>query len=283
MDELDLDSFDIDAPELDEAIDEAAFQSGGYPYHKKIKRKAYEKELRRLQIELLKLQLHTRAEGNRIVMVFEGRDTAGKGGTIKRFMEHLMPRHARAVALAKPTDIERGQWYFQRYVPHMPTKGDMTLFDRSWYNRAGVERVMGFCTRDELADFLREAPQFEGMLVRDGIKLFKFYLMIGRAMQLKRFHKRRHHPLKHWKLSEMDLKTIHKWDQYTAAQDDIFHFTHTPLGPWTIVRANDQRRARLEAIRHVLLASDYAGKDEDAIGEPDPLVIGAGPEYFEQK
>ncbi|MFM1814516.1 MAG: hypothetical protein RLZ98_1211 [Pseudomonadota bacterium] len=275
--------FDIDNPKLDKSIEKAAFSSGGYPYDKKIKGGDYEDELERLQIELLKMQRHVQENGERIVLLFEGRDTAGKGGTIARFTQHLPPRHVRAVALAKPTETERGQWYFQRYVPHLPTKGDITLFDRSWYNRAGVERVMGFCTRDQLADFLREAPQFEGMLVRDGIKLIKFYLMIGREMQLKRFHERRHHPLKHWKLTDMDLAAIQKWDDYTAAQWDIFHFTHTPTCPWTVIRANDQRRARLEAIRHVLIAIDYEGKDEDVVGRADANVIGTGTEYFDQK
>lgn len=277
----DYPDFDIEDPKLPKAIAKRALRSGGYVYDEGLKRKDYEAQLELLQIELLKMQLHIRSTGERLVIVFEGRDTAGKGGTISRFMQHLIPRHAKAVALPKPTETERGQWYFQRYIAHLPTRGDMTLFDRSWYNRAGVERVMGFCSRDELADFLRDAPQFESMMVSDGIKLFKFYLMIGREMQLKRFHERRHHPLKHWKLSDMDQAAIRKWDEYSAAQRDMFHFTHTPTCPWTVVRANDQRRARLEAIRHVLLAFDYEGKDDAVIGKPDAAIIGTGPEYFE--
>ncbi len=274
-------NFDLDSPELHGDIDDAALGSGGYPYDKRLKRKHYAKRLMALQIELLKLQLHTRKTGERIVLVFEGRDSAGKGGTIKRVMQHLMPRHAKVVALTKPTETEKGQWYFQRYIDHLPTRGDMTLFDRSWYNRAGVERVMGFCSKEELANFLREAPQFESMLVRDGIKLFKFYLMIGREMQLKRFHKRRHDPLKHWKLSPIDLVAVEKWDDYTRAQQDMFLFTHTETSPWTVVLANDKRRARLEVIRQVLLASDYDGKDFDAVGEANMKIIRSGSDYFD--
>ena len=272
--------FDLDDAELPKAIDKAAITSGGYPYDAKLKRKKYEKQLEGLQIELLKLQAHVKRTGERVVAVFEGRDSAGKGGCILRFMQHLNPRHARAVALSRPTDGERGQWYFQRYVAHMPTRGDIVLFDRSWYNRAGVERVMGFCTEDEAADFLREAPEFEAMLVRDGIRLFKLYLDIGREMQLKRFHSRRHDQLKQWKLSDIDQKAIAKWDSFTSAQHEMFRFTHTTTTPWVLVRANDQRRARLEAIRHVLLAIDYEDKDLAAVGDADPQIIGSGPEYF---
>ena len=200
--------FDIDAPELSKAIDEGALASGGYPYEKTMKRERFEAELYALQIELLKMQAHIQKTGERVVVVFEGRDSAGKGGCILRFMQHLNPRHAHVVALTKPTEAERGQWYFQRYAVHMPTRGDIVLFDRSWYNRAGVERVMGFCDEEQLADFLREAPEFEGMLVRDGMRLFKLYLTIGREMQLKRFHSRRHDPLKRWKLSDIDIAAL---------------------------------------------------------------------------
>ena len=272
--------FDVTVRELPAGIEDHALRSGGYPYDKRLKRSIYETQLRQLQIELLKLQSHIRESKQRIVVLFEGRDSAGKGGCIQRFMQHLNPRHARAVALSKPTDAERGQWYFQRYVAHMPTSGNMVLFDRSWYNRAGVERVMGFCDDEQLADFLREAPQFEALLTRDGIHLFKIFLTIGREMQLKRLHERQHDPLKRWKLTGMDLAAIDKWDAYTEAKHDLFRFTHTTECPWTVIRSNDKRRARLEAIRHVLKGFEYAGKDEDAIGDADDQVIGSGPEFF---
>lgn len=272
--------FDLDAQTLPKAIEERALASGGYPYAETLKRGAYEDELRLLQIELLKLQAHVQAVGERVVVLFEGRDAAGKGGCISRFMQHLNPRHARSVALSKPTEAERGQWYFQRYVPHLPTKGDIVLFDRSWYNRAGVERVMGFCTQEQLADFLREAPELEGMLVRDGIRLFKIYLTIGREMQWKRFHERRHDPLKRWKLTDIDLAAIAKWDEYTEAQADLFRFTHTATSPWTVVRSNDQRRSRLESIRLVLSSFDYPDKEDDIVRKPDPKIVGAGPDFF---
>lgn len=275
-----LDIFNIDNPVLAAKIDDAALTSGGYPYSKRLERKVYERDLVALQIELLKLQNHVRQSGERIVIVFEGRDSAGKGGTIKRFMEHLNPRHARAVALTKPSEVEKGQWYFQRYVAHMPTSGEIVLFDRSWYNRAGVERVMGFCDEGQLADFLREAPLFEGQLVRDGIRLFKLFLTIGQEMQLKRLHARRHDPLKHWKLSPIDLKGLEKWDDYTKAKEEMFRFTHTETTPWMVVRANDKRRARLAAIRHVLSGLNYVGKDESVVGTPDPKIVGRGDEYF---
>ena len=273
-------AFDLDDPELPKAVDEAALTSGGFPYDKKLDRDTYETELRNLQIELVKLQAHLQETGGRLVTLFEGRDAAGKGSAIKRFSEHLSSRRARIVALGKPTEIEAGQWYFQRYAAHMPTRGEIVLFDRSWYNRAGVERVMGFCTADQLADFLREAPQFEGMLVRDGIRLFKFYLEIGREMQWKRFHERRHDPLKSWKITDIDRAAMGKWDAYTKAKEDIFRFTHTPESPWTVIRANDQRRTRVETIRTVLAALDYEGKSKKVVGTPDPLIVGSGPEFF---
>jgi len=272
--------FDLDDPKLPDAIEKAALGSGGYPYDKRLKRNPYERELGRLQSELLKLQDHVRAKGERIVVLFEGRDAAGKGGTIARFLEHMNTRHARSVALNKPSDIERGQWYFQRYIAHLPTAGDIVFFDRSWYNRAGVERVMGFSSQDEVANFLRDAPDFEELLVRGGIRLFKFYLTLGREMQLKRFHERRHDPLKRWKLSAIDLAAIAKWDDYTRAQAEMFRFTHTASCPWTVVRANDQRRARLESIRTVLNALDYQGKDRKAVGKPDPLIVGSGTAFL---
>jgi polyphosphate kinase 2 len=266
--------FVLDDPEFPDWAKANVLTSGGYPYKKRLSRKDYENELEALQIELAKLQLHAQTQGLRLVAAFEGRDAAGKGSTIKRFMEHLNPRHARSVALTKPTEAERGQWYFQRYVTHMPTSGDIVLFDRSWYNRAGVERVMGFCDEEQLASFLREAPQFESMLVREGIVFFKFFLTIGRETQLKRIHERAHSPLKRWKLSDLDLAAITKWDAYTAAKEDMFRFTHTSTCPWTVIRANDQRRARINAIRVVLNAIDYANKDPSVIAEPDPNIVG---------
>jgi len=275
--------FNLNDPELPDWVDDNALTAGGYPFEKKLKRGKYDEQLEALQIELSKLQAHVQASGMRIVALFEGRDTAGKGSSIKRFMEHMNPRHARAVALAKPTEVERGQWYFQRYVSHMPTSGDIVLFDRSWYNRAGVERVMGFCDEPQLAAFLREAPQFESMLVREGILLFKFFLTIGRETQLKRFHKRRHSPLKQWKLTDMDLASIDKWDAYTEAMEEMFHFTHTATCPWTIVRANDQRRARLEALRVVLSAIDYPEKCADIACAPDPEIVRPGDELAAKK
>jgi polyphosphate kinase 2 len=275
-----LEAFELDDPELPKAIAEAARTSGGFPYHKKLDRNIYRRELRALQVELVKMQAWLQKAGERLVVLFEGRDAAGKGSAIQRFAAHLNPRRARVVALPKPTEHEAGQWYFQRYAVHMPAAGEIVLFDRSWYNRAGVERVMGFCNADQLADFLREAPQFEGMLVRDGVRLLKFYLDIGREMQLKRFHRRRHDVLRCWKITEIDRAAISKWDDYTRAKEEMFRFTHTPTSPWTVIRANDKRRTRLEAIRSVLAAIAYEGKDATAIGPSDPKLVGAGPEFF---
>ncbi len=273
--------FSLDDPKFPKDLDEAAMTSGGYPYDKKMKREAFEEELERLQIELCKLQAHNIKTRGRVLALFEGRDGAGKGSCIGAFTQHLNPRNTRAVALTKPTETERGQLYFQRYAAHLPTAGEIVLFDRSWYNRAGVERVMGFCNEDQLATFLREAPEFEGLLVRDGIRFFKFFLQIGREMQLKRFHERRHDPLKQWKLSDIDIAALNKYHEYSKAQADMFRFTHTTIAPWIVIRANDQRRARLEAIRVVLLAIDYEGKDPKAIGQIDAKIIGSGPEFFQ--
>ncbi|HEY8248477.1 MAG TPA: polyphosphate kinase 2 [Hyphomicrobium sp.] len=273
--------FDIDNPILPPAIEERALTSGGYPYDQEMKKKVFKEELMRLQLELLKLQTHLQETGERFVALFEGRDASGKGSCISRFLERLNPRHARSVALSKPTEVERGQWYFQRYVCHLPTAGDIVLFDRSWYNRAGVERVMGFCTPAQTETFLRDAPDFEALLVRDGMRLFKFYLVIGREMQLLRFHERRHDPFKRWKITDIDLAAIDKWDAYTRAQAEIFERTSTAEAPWIIVRANDQRRARLETIRWVLSKSDYPDKDARAVGTPDAKIIGTGPGYFQ--
>ena len=274
------DVVDIDNPKLPKAIEDGALGSGGYPYDKKLKREDFERDLELLQVELVKLQFHLGKSRERIVVVFEGRDAAGKGSCIGRFRAHLNPRSTRVVALTKPTETERGQWYFQRYAALMPTAGEIVLLDRSWYNRAGVEKVMGFATPDQVADFLREAPAFEGMLVRDGIPFFKIYLEIGREMQLLRFHERRHDPLKRWKITDMDLAAMKRWDEYTQAKEDMFRFTHTAVAPWTVILANDQRRARLEAIRLVLCAVDYDGKDTKVIGGTDPRITGAGPEFF---
>ena len=273
-------NFSLDNPKLPKDIDDAAMRSGGYTYDKKMKREAYDDELHRLQIELVKLQAHNIKTRGRILILYEGRDGAGKGSCINAFGAHLNPRNTRTVALTKPTETERGQLYFQRYAAHLPTAGEIVLFDRSWYNRAGVERVMGYCNADQLAVFLREAPEFEGLLVRDGIRFFKFYLSIGREMQIKRFHERRHDPLKQWKLSDVDLAALEKWDAYSAAQAEMFRFTHTTIAPWLVIRANDQRRARLETIRTVLMAIDYEGRDLKAIGQPDPLIVGTGAEFF---
>ena len=268
--------YSLEVDQLHPEIESRAFASGNYPYDKKLKEKAYLGQLRLLQIELLKLQDWQRESGARVVMLFEGRDTAGKGGTIKRFMEHLNPRHAHVVALSKPTDAERGQWYFQRYSVHLPTAGDMALFDRSWYNRAGVERVMGFCTPEQTELFYREAPEFEHMLVRDGVHFFKFWLTIGREQQLRRLHRRKADPLKRWKLSPIDYKAVGKWDEYTEAKAEMFERTHTEHAPWTVLKANDKKRARLNSIRVVLSAIDYAQKDVTAIGEIDRKIVGTG-------
>jgi polyphosphate kinase len=272
--------FDLLDPKFPKELDEKSFASGGFPYEKKLKREAYEEALLPLQTELVKLLAHTREKGLRTACLFEGRDTAGKGGCIATIMEHVNPRYARSIALSKPTETEKGQWYFQRYLSHLPTRGELVLFDRSWYNRAGVEKVMGFATDEQVANFLREAPELEAMLIRDGLQLFKFFLVIGREMQWKRFHSRQHDALKQWKLSPIDLAAMAKWDDYTKAQHELFRFTHTTSCPWTVVRANDQRRAKLEVLRVILSASDYAGKDAKVIGTPDPKIVGSGPEFF---
>ena len=275
-------TFDLDSEKLPKAIEKGAFTSGGYPYDKKLDRDEYTKTLTGLQLELRKLQAWLKETGERVVIVFEGRDAAGKGGTINAFRQYLNPRSARTVALPKPSDTERGQWYFQRYVAHLPTSGEMALFDRSWYNRAGVEPVMGFCTEEQHQKFLKAAPKFEEMLVEDGIHFFKIWLNIGHGMQIKRFHDRRQNPLKSWKLSPIDIKALHKWDAYTEARDTMLAATHTDHAPWTIVRSNDKRRARINAIRHVLSNIGYEGKDSKAIGKADPLILGSGPEFLNE-
>ena len=245
-----------------------------YPYSEKMPRDEYEYLKRPLQIELVKLQNWVKSTGERLVIIFEGRDAAGKGGTIKRFTEHLNPRGATVVALAKPSERERTQWYFQRYVPHLPAAGEILMFDRSWYNRSGVERVMGFCTDEEYWEFMREVPEYEGMLVRSGLNLTKFWFSVTRSEQRTRFAIRRVDPVRQWKLSPMDVESLDKWDAYTEAKEAMFHYTNPDWAPWTVVRSNDKKRARLEAIKHVLLKFDYEGKDEEAIGKPDPALIG---------
>ncbi|MCO5732563.1 polyphosphate kinase 2 [Rhizobium sp. SSA_523] len=273
-------AFDIDDPKLPDWVADAALSSGGYPYPKKLDGDTYDAQLKALQIELVKAQTSFQASGRRLMALFEGRDAAGKGGSIFAIRAYLNPRSARVVALTKPTETEAGQWYFQRYVSHFPTRGEIVLFDRSWYNRAGVEPVMGFCTPEQHQVFLREAPVFERLLVDDGIHVFKFYLNIGREMQLKRFHDRRHDPLKVWKLSPMDIAALGKWADYSRYRDEMLEQTHTPDAPWTVVRANDKRRARINIIRHLLLSIDYEGKDTSVIGEIDRKILGFGPDGF---
>jgi polyphosphate kinase 2 len=245
-----------------------------YPYAEKMTRDEYEYLKRPLQVELVKLQNWVKSADEHIVIVFEGRDAAGKGGTIKRVTEHLNPRGATVVALAKPSERERTQWYFQRYAPHLPAAGEMVMFDRSWYNRAGVERVMGFCTDEDYWEFMREAPEFERMLVRSGLHLTKFWFSVTRSEQRTRFIIRRVDPVRQWKLSPMDIESLDKWDAYTDAKEAMFHYTDTAHAPWTVIKSNDKKRARLEAIKHVLRKFDYAERDDDVIGEPDKSIIG---------
>ena len=245
-----------------------------YPYKNRLSRKSYEKQKYHLQVELLKLQAWVRETGQKIVIVFEGRDAAGKGGTIKRFMEHINPRGARVVALEKPTETEKGQWYFQRYVQNLPTTGEIVLFDRSWYNRAGVERVMGFCTDQEYDDFLRQVPDFERHLVSSGIHLIKFWCSVSREEQHARFEARKIHPLKQWKLSPIDLASLDKWDAYTEAKEAMFFHTDMAEAPWTVVKSDCKKRARLNAMRYILHKLDYTGRDMETIGGIDPLVVG---------
>jgi polyphosphate kinase 2 len=246
-----------------------------------MRRPEYERHKRQQQIELLKLQSWVKTTGQRIVILCEGRDAAGKGGTIKRFTEHLNPRGARVVALQKPTDRESGEWYFQRYVAHLPTAGEIVLLDRSWYNRAGVERVMGFCSTDEYDRFMRQAPAFEQMLVDDGIALVKFWFSVSREEQRTRFTIRQIDPVRQWKLSPMDLASLDLWDEYTAAKVAMFQETDTKHAPWTVVKSNDKKRARVEAMRSVLDRFDYTDKDVEVVGVPDPLIVGAAANLLE--
>ncbi|MDV7357298.1 polyphosphate kinase 2 [Rhodococcus oxybenzonivorans] len=246
----------------------------GYPYEERMPREEYEVAKRLLQIELLKFQNWVKDTGRRHVIVFEGRDAAGKGGTIKRFMEHLNPRGARVVALEKPSVRESTQWYFQRYVQHLPAAGEIVLFDRSWYNRAGVERVMGFCSANEYDRFLHQTPLFERMLVDDGVSLTKLWFSVSPLEQRTRFAIRQVDPVRQWKLSSMDIASLDKWGAYTAAKEDMFRFTDTDIAPWTVVKSNDKKRARINAMKYVLSLFDYGNKDFDVVGMVDPLVVG---------
>ena len=263
------------APAVHDAIRNATkgdILNPDFPYDTKWDRKPYEDALARLQIELVKLQVAAQSDGQRIVVVFEGRDAAGKGGTIARFRENMNPRHARVVALSKPTATEATEWYFQRYIKHLPAAGEIVFFDRSWYNRGVVEHVFGFCTPQQRATWFDQVTDFEKLLVEDGIKLFKLWLNVGQATQLKRFLDRESDPLKQWKLSKIDVDGLHKWDAYTAAIAETLRRTHTAAAPWTVIRADDKRRARVNAIRAVLSPLGYAGKSTDAIGEVDPRI-----------
>lgn len=245
-----------------------------YPYRKRLQRKEYEAAKAELQIELLKVQSWVKETGQRIVLLFEGRDAAGKGGTIKRFTEHLNPRGARVVALEKPSDAERGQWYFQRYIQHLPTAGEIVFFDRSWYNRAGVERVMGFCSPRQYLEFMQQTPELERMLVRNGIHLFKFWFSVSREEQLRRFVSRRDDPLKHWKLSPIDIQSLDRWDDYTQAKEAMFFHTDTADAPWVVVKSDDKKRARLNCLRHFLHSLDYPDKNPKIARAPDELLVG---------
>ncbi len=258
------------------------WQEGGYPYKNLLSRKSYERQKYRLQVELLKLQAWVKESGQRVVVLFEGRDAAGKGGTIRRFMEHLNPRGARVVALEKPTEGERGQWYFQRYVEHLPTAGEITFFDRSWYNRAGVERVMGFCTDAEYREFLRQAPEFERMLVRQGIHVFKFWFSVSRREQRRRFREREVHPLKQWKLSPIDLASLDKWEEYTQSKEAMFFHTDTADAPWIVIKSDCKKRARLNALRYLLHKLPYKTKNAEQIGAVDALLVGRAQVVFER-
>ncbi len=258
------------------------WRDGGYPYRHLMRRSTYEAQKYQLQVELLKLQAWVKETGQRVVILFEGRDAAGKGGAIKRFMEHLNPRGARVVALEKPSEVERGQWYFQRYVQHLPTAGEIVLFDRSWYNRAGVERVMGFCSNAEYQEFMRQAPDFERHLVRSGVHLIKFWFSVSRAEQRRRFKEREVHPLKQWKLSPVDLASLDKWDDYTSAKEAMFFDTATAYAPLTVIKRDCKKRARLNAMRYVLHKLPYANKAVDSIGKLDPLIVGRAHVVYER-
>jgi polyphosphate kinase 2 len=258
-----------------------AIISSVYPYEEMMPKADYDKEIALLQIELVKMQTWVQHSEEKIVIIFEGRDAAGKGGTIKRFVENLNPRSARIVALAKPTETQRGQWYFQRYVERLPTNGEIAFLDRSWYNRAGVEHVMGFCTPHEYLEFMRQAPEFERMLVRSGIRFFKFWFSVSREEQLRRFLSRAKDPLKQWKLSPMDVESLGRWDEYTKAKEAMLFYTDTADCPWHVVRSDDKKRARINAIKFLLQSVPYEGRDDDLVMNFDPLIVGSAKEIYE--
>ena len=275
-----LSEFHIEDPELPDSIRKAAMTSGGFPYDNKLDEQEYRKTVRKLQKQLVLLQDHMLKSGERMILVFEGRDAAGKGGTIKTYLEHLNPRFNIHVALPKPNDREQSQWYFQRYVNHFPAARETVLFDRSWYNRAGVEPVMGFCPPEQTTHFLEEVPHFERMIVNEGIHLFKFWLSVGRQMQLKRFWQRHHDPLKVWKFSPIDVQALDRWDDYTRACNRMLKQTDTGFAPWTTIRANDKRRGRINLMRAVLQRMEFAGKDKTAIGQTDPKIVLTAQEFL---
>jgi polyphosphate kinase len=258
----------------DPAVIRRLFETGEYPYHTRMREAVYEEHLLQLQRELVKAQRWVEGTGQRIVVLFEGRDAAGKGGTIKRFTEHMNPRTARVIALQKPTERERTEWYFQRYITHLPAAGEIVLFDRSWYNRAGVERVMGFCTPNDYLEFMRQAPLIEQMLSRSGIRLFKYWFSVSRDEQRRRFTQRETDPLKQWKLSPIDRASLDKWDDYTEAKEAMFFYTDTADAPWTVVKSDDKKRARLNCLQHFLSALSYPTKDRSLVTGPDPLIVG---------
>ena len=245
-----------------------------YPYREEMKGKDYDAHMAALQIELVKMQADVKATGKRLVVIFEGRDAAGKGGTIDRVRENLNPRQAYVVALPKPTEREAKQWYFQRYIDWLPAAGEIALFDRSWYNRAMVEHVFGFCTPEEREKFFRQLPEFEEMIVDEGITLVKIWLEVGRAEQLKRFLDREKDPLKQWKLSSIDIEGLAKWDAYCDAIDETMKRSDFKRAPWTVILSDDKKRARIAAVQTVLSALDYRGKDNEAIGKPDGSICG---------
>jgi polyphosphate kinase 2 len=259
------------------------FREGAYPYKRKISLDAYYEHKFPLQIELVKMQNWVRDTGEKIVIVFEGRDAAGKGGTIRRFMEHLNPRAAKVIALEKPSSEEAGQWYFQRYVRHLPTAGEIALFDRSWYNRAGVEKVMGFCTEEQYQEFLRVTPLVEEMWANSGVRIIKLYFSVSRVEQERRFKRRQRDPLKQWKLSSIDLASYHRWDEYTEAKETMFYHTHTDFAPWYVIKSDDKMRARINAIRHVLDLVPYHGKEQQVVYQADPWIIASADEAFDVK
>ena len=275
------------APEHPEILDSEErrefFREGAYPYQRKINLDAYYEHKFPLQIELVKMQNWVRDTGEKVLIVFEGRDAAGKGGTIRRFMEHLNPRAAKVIALEKPTIEESGQWYFQRYVRHLPTAGEIALFDRSWYNRAGVEKVMGFCTEEEYDRFLLESPRIEEMWANAGIRIIKLYFSVSRVEQERRFKRRQRDPLKQWKLSPVDLASYHRWEEYTTAKTAMFFHTHTDFAPWYVIKSDDKMRARINSIRHVLNLLPYHGKDENVVYDADPWIIASADEVFDVK